>query len=309
MTNPKHLLIRLCLFLLFLGTLVPAIQTAQKQVSASIKVWPVKIEPLLKTGEAYKTEINVRNTAKYRAKITLEVQDFTRDEEGDYNFYASGQRQTSFSAANWISLPAKQYYLEPSQEIKIPLKISTPKTAEAGGHYAIAFVEATPIFDKSSIKGSYILGKARVGILNLITIKGKIIKKSDVNFSISRFNFSPTVPFTITFNNRGNVHRDLAGILRIDSLGKKLNISERSALPKSNSIIKDKLVKMPLFGSYKAKLFIATKDGGKWQKERTFYLIPLKLILGIIVALVILTVLVILFRKRFSIKIESKVNK
>jgi len=291
---------------LFIVSLLPQTVFGKDEIKASISVSPVKIEPVLDKGSTYTAEIRIVNTAKQKARLSLSVKDFSKTDDGGYRFYAPGSRSATFSAANWIRLPNGKEMLDPGGKVNIPLTIEVPKNAEAGTHYAMCFVSAEPVFETEAVKRSYVIGIARIGCLVLVTVKGKTVRKSDVTFTVNRFNVSQTIPFSIRFRNKGNVHRDVIGSVTIDQPRQNRKIEERPSLPESTTAVNGSFKNLPLAGKFRATMRLRTRDGGLWTREQTFYVVPVKQIAAAVLIMSLIVFVVSFFRGRFSIKLERK---
>lgn len=305
MTQIKKLIVITGLALLFAG-LHPLTVFGREEIKASISVMPVKIEPVIDKGSVYTTEIKIVNTGKQEARLSISVKDFSKTDSGVYKFYTLGSRSQAFSAAEWIRLSKDRQVMEPGSRVSVPLTIEVPEDAEAGTHYAMVFVSAEPVFESEELKKSYIVGVARIGCLALVTVKGKTVRSSDVSFSLSSFNIDPTVSFKIQFENKGNVHRDITGIVTMDEPRRNRKIEERASLPESTTTINGSFKDLPLAGKFRAAMLLRASDGGFWKREQTFYIIPVKQIAAAVLVVSLLVLGVSLFRGRFSIRLERK---
>ncbi len=305
----RIILLAVLLFFLFLPARPVAADT---QLKASIRVYPVKIEMPAEAGDSRLARINIENTADMPARILVYAQDFTRDEQGTYTFYEPGELGLARSAAGWLALSVKELELEPGMAGVVDLELTVPENAEPGGHYTMVFVEAEPrIADQDVPPGPVILSKARVGVLVLGTVDGEIDRQGElVDFFISPMHFSLSVPMTVVFNNTGNVHMDLAGVINFtDWRGRNAgshSIAERTSFPGSKLEINETWQQTPHLGRFTASIIIASRDGGEWIGSQSFWLFPLReaAILALLVLLLGSTVTVL--HKKFYFRIERR---
>lgn len=285
---------------------------ASEQIKASLRVYPVKIEMPVKAGETCSADINVQNTGDRPAKILVYAQDFTKDEKGNYTFYKPGERAISMSAASWLSPSMRELELDPSESRVLDVELSAPKDAEPGGHYTMVFVEAEPKVAGQDIpQGAHILSKARVGVLVLGTVGGQIRRLGALgSFKVASFNFGPRVPSTVVFENKGNVHIELAGIITFkDWRGRQVGsipIVERTSLPASKLEISEVWEGAPLIGRFTANAKIISKDGKEWVKSQSFWIFPLKEAAYILGLIVILAGAWYIVTRKFQFKVERR---
>lgn len=307
-----HLLSLLIIVVFSYMVILATIAYAQEEISASIRVYPVKVDMPVAPGEATSAKISVKNTAKLKAKITVYVQDFTRDEKGNYTFYKLGERALPISAAKWITLSDKQFVLNPDKTATVTVNFSAPKDTEPGGHYAMVFVEAKPLIsEKKKPKGAYILGKARVGVLILGTVAGDIHRQGFLkSITIPRFNLGGSIPITLVFKNTGNVHMDIVGKVYVKSMGGldvgSIPIDERTSLPSSQMVIETTWENPPWIGKFTARAKVISRDRKKWIKKQSFYIIPVKQVTLGVVAIAIVSILIYGLRKKFRFRIERR---
>jgi hypothetical protein len=191
--------------------------------------------------------------------------------------------------------------LVPREVKTMAITINVPANGSPGGHYGIIRFTATP----PSLKNSGVSLSTSLGALILLTVNGKVnenlnIKELSVNKggkTGSLFQSGP-LNFVTRLENTGNVHEQPTGQITVTNMfGKNLatvniNLPPRNILPAStrkftsaldSSVIGNK----KLFGRYTAKLKVTYgQDKKVVTSTTTFWVIPYKLIAGLIIALI-----------------------
>lgn len=302
------------LLALCVGLLVRSASAAasSQEIKASLRVYPVKIELPVAPGGSRSVLINVENTGSLPARILVYACDFTRDEEGNYTFFDPGERELARSAAGWLTLPVREFELAPARSGKVEITLTAPENAEPGGHYAMVFVEAEPLLTgQSAPEGPYILGKARVGALLLSTVEGEIDRRGEIaSFKAPRFNLRRRVPLDLSFENTGNVHIDLIGIITIRTrqghITKAIHLAERTSLPASGLKITEVWEAPPLPGYFSASITVVSREGEEWETTLSFWVVPLKEMASLLALALLITGGWFLFARKFRFRLERR---
>jgi hypothetical protein len=288
-----------------------AITAPKSKISAGLKVYPVKVDAELVPGRTETTGFTVVNTASNRVDVVTGVQDFVRNERGDYKFFKPGQRQDRISAAAWIKVKPKRFSLAPGQAKSVSLSIEAPEGAEPGGHFAMVFATGSPRLKPGQSKEGIIIANARLGVMIRATVPGKSVDKARLSeFSTPRLNYGGPVKFSIVFANRGNIHKDIGGSIEVEKGGKqvaKLPIDEWTSLPGSDLRIA-KEMSGQRFGIYRATALIVSRDGKQWQRSTTFYVLPIRSF-AIVIGIIIAALAALKFLSgRYAFKVEKKTD-
>lgn len=286
---------------------VGSVFAADRPISAGIKVFPVKVNVPATPGKKRDFRFSVMNTAPAPVEVSLEVQDFTRDEDGNYRFSADGAKPAGPSAAaGWIE-PGREFRLAPGETRSVVLQMRPPRRAEPGTHSAMVFVTASPVVKRAPAK--VIVGRARLGVMVRVVVKGKIIDKATLaSVRTPVFNWGGPVKFDLVFANAGNVHKDIAGritILKSRAKVEDIVVDEWTSLPGSKLNIKSQWSR-PVFGSYQAKILLASRTGDRWEKSANFYVIPLKPVGAVVVLAAAGAWLWLFLKRRYSLVLEKK---
>lgn len=131
----------------------------------NLNVTPAKINFNLEPGESYETELVIKNTAKTKQKININLGDFTLDADGQSSF--SDANSSDLSCAGWISISQTFLELNPNEtkKVKVTMKVPANGTTTRWGMLFIEPAEEqvnVASADKSLSVGTKV--SARVGV-------------------------------------------------------------------------------------------------------------------------------------------------
>jgi hypothetical protein len=268
----------------------------------ALEIAPPVIYLTANPGQTLKTQVFLRDISSGDLIVTGEANDFTASgEDGTPKIILNNDNNPNpYSLKNWIAAPAS-LRLVPREVKTMAITINVPANGSPGGHYGIIRFTATP----PSLKNSGVSLSTSLGALILLTVNGKVnenlnIKELSVNKggkTGSLFQSGP-LNFVTRLENTGNVHEQPTGQITVTNMfGKNLatvniNLPPRNILPAStrkftsaldSSVIGNK----KLFGRYTAKLKVTYgQDKKVVTSTTTFWVIPYKLIAGLIIALI-----------------------
>lgn len=289
----------------------------------ALEIAPPLITLSANPGQTVKATVKLRDIAKTDLIVTNEINNFVASGETGTPKILTGKDDVNsqFTLKDWIT-PLPSFQLAPGKIETLSVKIKVPKDASPGGHYGVIRFTGTP----PKLKGTGVALSASLGALILLTVNGDLTHKlsvasfttTDGTNNKSLFE-APPVNFSVRLKNSGNVQEQPVGnIMVTDMFGKtvggvNINVPPHNILPDSirkfdASLDKTVLGKKHLFGRYTARLSVSYGSGKQTtlSDSLTFWVIPYRLILGIIVLLVAgffgLRVLV----KRYNQRIISK---
>lgn len=264
------------------------------------------------------------------------------------NFEAQGESGTpSFvepkdDLGTWMKVP-ETVTLSPFETKTVPVVISIPNSADAGGHFAAVFWSTIP--PQGSQPGQVAIG-AKLGILVLLRVNGDISEQgSIIDFStkdgVKKFNALP-VGFVYRFNNDGDDRVKPVGTLTVTNmLGMKTKVldgnpSQGNVLPHSTRKFELSWVKqntsnettvLPIgfwdtvnyqwnnfaLGRYKATLALQYSSKNLTDSAvATFVVFPWQLLvvilLGLIIAYFILKRLIRSYNKMLIAQVREKIE-
>jgi hypothetical protein len=303
---------------LIFNTAMPNKALAQNNndVGQALEIGPPLISLKADPGETLKTKIQLRNIAGGDLIVTNQINDFTAaGEDGTPQVLLdedANAEPTPYSLKNWIS-PLKRLVLKPKEIESLSVTIKVPDNASPGSYYGVVRFTAVP----PELEGTGVSLSASLGSLIFVRVNGDAKESMGIEeFYASKdgkrgwlFESNP-IDFVERLKNTGNVHLQPRGQITIyDMFGNTVtaiivNQPPHNVLPASirkfeQSLGDTELGDRNLFGRYTAELTIAYgEDEQQTITEKvTFWVIPWKLIAGIIVLLI-----VGFFALRFAIK-------
>jgi hypothetical protein len=268
----------------------------------ALEIAPPVVELKVNPGQTVTAQISLRGVSKDKLLVTSQINDFVAaGEDGTPKILLDSNTEPDpYSLKKWIA-PLQQLTLEPHQIKNLPVTIKVPANAAPGGYYGVVRFTATA----PELKDTGVSLSASLGSLLFVRVNGEVKEGLKIDeFSTGQngrsgwlFETGP-VDFTQRIKNTGNVHEEPAGQITItDMFGKKvatvnINLPPRNILPQSTRKFQESLDKavigdMWLFGRYQADLRVTYGDSKQViVASLTFWVIPYKLIILVLVALI-----------------------
>lgn len=268
-----------------------------------IEVSPVVINLNANKGQSYQLPLKVTNVTAGPLVLTSIINDFkAKNETGTPEVILNNNQPAgTYSLRDWIT-PIPAFTLQAHQSQTVHFTVTIPPNGEAGGHYGVIRFSGIPPAKTSNSVALNI----SVGVLILARIAGNITEQLDLAQFFTEQNGHPAGivengPLTIVtrIQNTGNVHVEPVGNLTIkDTWGKTVatypfGSINSNVLPASIRRYTQDFNKTALFGHYTVDLDAAYgTTGGVLIGSTTFWVIPYKLILLLLVGLIILILIV-----------------
>jgi hypothetical protein len=299
------------------ATPVPAPAANGGSPGQGLEISPPVVELSADPGQTVTAKIRVRNITNGLLIAKGRADDFGagNDESGQPKLLLDETGATRFSLKYWVS-GVPDLRLAPQEQKTTNVTINVPANAEPGGHFGVVRFTAVP----PELEGTGVALSASIGSLILLKVSGQVVEKvSLAEFTTgqtgdgtkdsfkkrSMFEVGP-VGLLVRLKNEGTVHQKVQGQIDVVSaLGKKVGtvkVNERggNVLPDSIRRFEEKLDNRKLFGKYTAKLALTYSDGKKIEGSTTFWVIPWKLLLLVLIGLVILVLVGRIGIKRYN---------
>jgi hypothetical protein len=199
----------------FVCMLVPAGLHAQSGLSLSIS--PTLFEMSASPGQQWSSNLKVINTNPYELTISTDIVNFApQGEDGQGTFipvFAEESEGQTF--AEWITTADSSITIPAEQTVQIPFSIQVPDDAPPGGHFAAILVGTKPNTDSG---GATKVQTAQViSSLVFLRVAGDVVESGSIReFTTERLIYeSPEVKFNLRFENKGNVHMQPQGDIKI----------------------------------------------------------------------------------------------
>lgn len=289
---------------LFLSLVLIGIFTndTHAQESAGIKLVPATIEPkqAINPGDVFTEIFKVTNESNQEKEYYIYKKDIIGVETGGVPIFSDESiEKTGFEISEWIEIPTEPIKVPAFGTIDLPITIRVPESATPGSHFGGIFisVEAPKLREIGAGVGY------EVASIVTIRISGDIIDTARVrSFSTDKLLYSTkNVQFTAKIENQGNILIRPRGPVEIRSMFNSkpeviiANDKQDGVFPGTMRDIEFEWNSDGLgFGRYEAILALVY-DGADGQKtidaSLVFWVFPIKIMLGIIGALIAVIVI------------------
>jgi LytR cell envelope-related transcriptional attenuator len=276
----------------------PSTIFAQEAITLSIS--PTLYDMSAEPGQEWRSALKVVNVNPFDLTVYAEVVNFTpRGEGGDGRFIPIDQSDTDgVTIAEWFTISNEPIVIPREQTIEIPFTVKVPADASPGGHFAAILIGTKPIARED--------GQARLQTAQMVTslffarVAGDVIETGSIReFTTTKSLLgTPEVTFSLRFENKGNVHLKPQGEIRIFNMwGEERGIIPINQYSNFGNVLPESIRKFIFtwkgewsvsdIGRYTA---VATLGYGAKEKQFTtsetvFWVLPIKLILGILIGL------------------------
>jgi LytR cell envelope-related transcriptional attenuator len=287
------------LLLVFL-LLAACSSTALAQESVTLSISPTLYDMSAEPGQTWKSNLRIVNVNPFDLTVYVDVVNFApKGEGGDGRFLpVMDTESTGDTLAEWITISREAITVPQEQTMEIPFMVKIPEDASPGGHFAAILVGTKPIQSEP--------GQARLQTAQMVTslffarVAGDVIEAGTIReFTTERsYLDSPEATFALRFENKGNVHLQPQGEIKIYNMwGEERGVIPINQYSNFGNVLPASIRKFSFtwkgewsvsdIGRYTA---IATLGYGVTEKKFTssktvFWVIPFKLLLGIVFGL------------------------
>ncbi len=292
-----------------------------------IKISPIRIEEIIKPGDIIQKSVKVTNLSSYKTTLYPYRKDFKAAGEAGYPELLSPGSDIH-GCGSWIKISEEGIPFEPGEEREVVFTIEVPQDIGPGGYYgALMFGTVPPearLKGKGEERGAAITVGQQTGSLILLKVFGKTVEEAMVReFSTDKDVYS--IPFKINFitriENLGNVHIKPQGSIEIRNMLNrkvgvvKFNEAGANILPNSIRRFETNWEGNIGFGKYTALITLSfgtfTSEGGQGRQtiyaQTSFWIIPWKIIIPSVLALIFTGSLFLLFLRVYKNKAVEKV--
>lgn len=293
----RSTIIVLALCLATLGIAVSGVN-AKAESGQAFTISPPLLEMEATPGDVLKAKISLTNVSSGTLSMSVQTNDFgSKNETGEPNIIFDENHDTPYSMKSWVSKPG-DFILRSKETRDLVVPIKVPMNAEPGGHYAvIRFTGTTPAGESQQVALS-----ASIGSLVLLKVAGDIQQSATVEdfysatqkFEKSSFFESPPLSLVARIRNSGNIHIKPSGTVVVtDMFGKEVSTARMNGDPSDakntpGSILPQSVRRFDVpqkegwFGRYTANMTLNYGDGKVLEKTTSFWVVPYRLILAVI---------------------------
>lgn len=286
-------------------------------VPGDFVVGPGKVDIAINPGESKTVEMVVSNRTGERRRFNITTEDAVGSLESDKAIVLLGDDRGPYSMKDYISVPHTAFDLDHNQRVRIPVTISLPADAEAGGLYGSVLVKTVAIEAKPGTQGSIAPQSAiiaRIGTLFFITVPGVIVKdgalKDFGTISKKVFHQNGPINLGLLFENNGPIHLVPYGELRIKNIFDEevgyLKLEPWFVMPKSLRLREISWDRDFLFGRYTATVSInRSYDDIIDEMSYSFWVLPWKPLAGAFAIIFAVVFVIRAFFRKFEFKRKS----
>ncbi len=287
---------------------------AQAEDSLTLSVTPTLFQMSALPGQIWESQIKVINSNSFPLTVYAEpVNLLPSGDQGHSKFVPIFENITEGSTlAEWIKYDKNApIIIEPFESVSIPFIIEVPADAAPGGHFAAMLVGTRPPEeeDKYVVKTSQL-----VSSLFFLRIEGDVEENGHIrSFAVDDWIVeTPQAKFSVTFENRGNVHLQPQGQIKIYNMwGKERGTIPINTMTHFGNVLPESKRKFEFswsgeasltdIGRYKAEVGLAygLEDKKFETGELHFWVIPIKPLLIGIGSLAIFIYLIVLMIRSY----------
>lgn len=290
------------IIILCLATLLPA-KNAIAQSVRNLTISPPTVSISANPGEAKEGKIKIINDSNETLSFIVDTQDYiVVDTVGTPNILPENTLNNKYSAAAWLGVSPNKFTVEPGQKQELGYYMQIPADAKPGGHYAAI------VFKPDVVKGEQSVGttvSSQIGTLFYINVPGAIKEDASIlSFLTNWFNEYGPVNLKTQIENLGDLHIAPQGKISVTNIfGQKVetqDLPNHNIFPEATRDYENTVGKKWMFGPYKATLLASygVNNNLPLSSTVTFWVIPWKIILLIILAVTAVALGVIYTKKR-----------
>ncbi len=278
-------------YVLLLGLLLFPIffcQAANEKVGVSLDktIYSFNILP----GQKQEFVLNVKNITEKEQRISLEIQDFSVENENKTSFLA--ERNEMYGMKDWIKYDEDAWTLKPEEEKRMKFTIEVPEEASVGSHYSAVSFKALPMVDINNFQKPIVGGQ--LGCYIFVNVLGNVSGQGEIEeFSAPKL-VDKEANFQVKFKNKGNIHYIPHGGIEIKNLINQKDFKEKAekhfVFPSKSFTFEYDWQEPSAFGVYRAKAYFIDQEGRNLEEEKIlfgkyFLIITSLIFIGIILLL------------------------
>jgi hypothetical protein len=297
------------LSLLFILFLTP-VTTLFAQSSVSLSVSPTLFEMSASPGQDWKSNVRVINTNDFDMVVYANIVNFApKGEGGDGLFLPVFENETQgMTLAEWVKISREPILIPRQQTMEVPFSVSVPMDANPGGHFAAILIGTKPPTDADS--NAKVQTSQMVTSLFFVKIAGDVIESGAIREfrTTSSFLTKPEATLELRFENKGNVHIQPQGDIRIYNMwGQERGIIPINRQSHFGNVLPESVRKFTFswkgewaladIGRYSAMVTLGYgSDGRQFVSSKTFFwVVPIKELSFILLGIGIFITLIVWF--------------
>jgi hypothetical protein len=277
-----------------------------------IKISPFIFEETILKGNSYSGEIQLTNTTQSEVGLSVSIRDFIpAGRHGEVRFLPTNQQtDPHFSLSSWVEITKQPVFqLKAGQSTTTGFRVTVPPEADDGSHYGGILFS----FDQgAAASGSKVIQS--IGAI-IIAKTGKANGQANIHSFNTTQNLytKSTILLRTEFENTGNVHVIPKGKIEITNIFGRLtgltyvNPNAQISLPNTNREFESLYQGGFMLGKYQATLVLFYGNPKIELRATTkFWVFPWKQLVGWTLSVLLLTLLLLAFIKRYNRWIVKK---
>lgn len=282
-----------------------------------IVLGPGKEEIVLDPGQKTVRRLVVTNRTGQEQEFKVEVEDIAGSVDLESPIKFLGGETGPYSLKNFVKPEIDNFILQHGDRITLAISIEIPENMEPGGLYGAVLVRTVPWNERRDVIGEIAQGNIeivqRLANIYYVRVRGEAEESGNiVEFSSGRkFYGQPPVDFRMLYENTGRVHLAPKGKVMVKNIigtdVGEMKIDSFFVLPGAMAQKHLKLEKDFMFGYYSATLELDHGyDGNVEELKVSFWVLPWKIVLAILLVLLILIIAAKSFINWFNKNFERK---
>lgn len=273
-------------------------------------VGPGKFDLTIAPGESQVVEILVTNRAAEERVFSLTTEDITGSQDSENPTVLLGDERGPYTLRDYLSVAADRFIVAPGERVTVPITVSLPADAEPGGRYGTLLVQTTTQGQGVDVNRPSAAVVSRIAVLFFVSTPGELDQAGSlIDFTTvpdkAYFTQGP-IEFGLLYENTGTVHTTPAAEIVVTNMfGQEvgyLEVLPWFALPQSLRLREVVWERDSLLGYYTAEARVYRGYGDQIDTAQlSFWVIDWRLLVGVIVALLLLTLLIRFVSNRFTI--------
>lgn len=280
---------------------------------------PGKEDLFLEPGERVTKEITVVNRLGEDMDFKVELEDFSGSYDTEETVKFFGPEKGPYSMKDYIKPDVYEFSLKHGERITIPVTIDIPEDSQPGGLYSSVLVSTNPEDKKTTDNSQQTRIISRLAALYFVRVAGEVREAGSLqDFKVSDtkqgFYEKGPIPFEIYYKNEGSVHLSPFGKITVKNmLGRsvgEMEVKEFFAMPDSLRKVVVQWGGSFMLGRYTASLSLdkgyQATPAEPDTMEISFWVLPWKVLLGAVVALLALLGSAKYVKSKFKFEIRKK---
>ena len=252
---------------LILGMFFPMSALAQGSIAFSVS--PTIYDMTANPGQVWQSTVRIINPNPFELKLSVTPHNFIpKDEDGVPQFIPLGEPSPEKATlGEWIQTE-KEITIAAEQTYELPFTIRVPEGATPGGHYAALLISTEPA-DSIEANGGQLQTAQVISSLIFLRVTGDINEQGSIRSfrSVSYFLSKPETRFEVRIENRGNIHLQPQGEIKIYNMWGK----ERGTIPiNQQTMLGNVLPQSVRKFSFEWSSEWSISDIGRYTAEATF---------------------------------------